>query len=67
LYLPAAAFVASNISRTFFAGNFGFAIRKKFTVPTGEIGAKSRTGLIGEGRYSAGLMPSVVLVAISNV
>ena len=59
--------MVSIISRTFFAGNAGFAIRKKLTEPTCEIGAKSRIGSIGDGRYSAGLMPSVVLVAISSV
>ena len=36
-------------------------------MPTGETGAKSLTGLIGDGWYSAGLMPSVVDVAISSV
>ena len=42
-------------------------MRKKLTEPTCEIGAKSFTGLMGDGWYSAGLMPSVVLVAISSV
>ena len=42
-------------------------MRKKLTVPINAIGAKSRTGSIGEGWYSAGLMPSVVLVAMSSV
>ena len=41
--------MASIISPTFLAGKFRFAIRKKFTVPTCEIGTKSFSGLIGEG------------------
>jgi hypothetical protein len=67
LYLPGARLTASIISRTVFAGKFGLATRKKSTDPICAIGAKSRTGSIGDGRYSAGLMPSVVDVAISSV
>ena len=39
-------------------------MRKKVTAPACATGAKSFTGSIGDLRYSAGLMPSVVLVAI---
>ena len=58
--------IASIICCTVFAGNATFAIRKKLTVPTGETGAKSLTASIGDGWYNAGLMPSVVEVAISS-
>jgi hypothetical protein len=37
------------------------------TVPTGDTGVKSLTGLTGDGWYSAGLIPRVVLVAMSSV
>ncbi len=67
MYLPGSRFSTSIISRTLDAGKAGFAIRKKLTVPTGETGAKSFTGFTGEGLYSAGLMPRVVLVAMSSV
>jgi hypothetical protein len=59
--------IASIASPTVFAGNAGFAIRKKLTDPTCDTGAKSRIGSIGDDRYSAGLMPSVVEVAIRSV
>jgi hypothetical protein len=41
--------------------------RKNGTLATRLTGAKSRTGSIMPLRYSAGLTPSVVLVAISSV
>ena len=49
LILTIGVLFAPIISRTVRAGNAGFAIRKKLTDPTWPIGAKSRTGLTGDG------------------
>jgi hypothetical protein len=54
-------------SRTFFAGKLLLVTRKKFTEPTSDTGTKSFTGSTCGLEYIAGLMPSVVEVAISSV
>ena len=65
--LPGFALITSINSRTSFAGKDVLPMRKKFTVAIREIAAKSFIGLIDGLLYMAGLMPSVVLVAMSRV